>query len=268
MIYPGGEDTNLRNVLEYLNFLTGPEFCAGNALADLRNYINNNYNWFSATIQKAAALSTQQNFYSEKARELKKSIKFEDLYRKFFTGEDLKFSYAICLLDELNVTLKIIYSDSKIVEEVNPGCDDILVLMIRDTLLYVIYPKEEYLMIKSDSNDYPKMLRNSKDSFQQMKNSSTIDLEAANLKQSNSLQTLVKSLLNVYRDQNIFKIQDLLETNTKLNELLDDFLCYHCWKISEYKSFCGHGLCLNLFNDSKSQEFRCPRCNNRNHNNN
>lgn len=260
------EEQNIIAFLNYLETLSTSRDLISKIIENFKKYVNLNYSTFTNTIKKLAALSLQKNFYAQEAISLQQ-IGYEAIYNKYFSNVDLKLSHIIYLLLELNISVKTILSKSKTAEDLNPGCTDVLFFLSQDSKLYNLYSKEFYILINCSQQEsnvlYQKVIEDLRKS-QLAEGNTNLDIDSDKARYRVLIENLAKSLSVVYPNQDIYQIQDKVNTDILLNEVLTDFICFHCWCVADLKAKCGHAICNKLYQQATSPEFKCPRCKSRN----
>ena len=266
ILFSPQEEEDILQFLINLQTLSQSSDLNSSVIENFKLRVNSNYLTFTNTIKKLAALSLVKHFYHEEANFLRE-VGYEVIYSKYFSNIGLKLSHAIYFLIELGVSVKIISSNSKTVEDIKPGCTDVLYFLNQDSNFYNLYTKEFYILITCSQTEsrllYKKVIEDIENNEVAGRNS-TLELDSDKERLKVSIETLAKTFSVVYPNQDIYQIQDKVNTDLLLNEILSDFICFHCWCVATLKTKCGHAICNQSHHQATSPEFKCPRCKLRN----
>lgn len=232
-------------------------------LHTFREYVNSKLEIFNYTIRKILYCSTFNNYHNPENQELLK-IKFEDLKNKIFAGENLEFSYLIALINELEISVKVVYVDDMKVEDFNFGQEETFVFMKYYNMWYALYSIEDYFLIHADANEFNEIMR--KAQRKQIENKTYIEYfkpEVIKLKAQNEKLAEVtgKVLSLLHPNKTINSIQASECPNLDIAEALEQYVCAHCNKTSINQLACGHSACNEVFQSSQVKKtILCYKC--------
>lgn len=263
-LYEDYYEMEISNILTFIQSLTDSNEDPDTKIQKFREYANSNITTFKFALIKVLSMSTFNNYNNAENKELRKTP-YDKLYKMYYDGNNLNFSHFLALINDLGISVKVIFIDSMKIENYNQGQQVTLVFMKYSDIWFILYPTEDYYLLNSTKQESAEIMQMVQKKMSESK--STIQIHAPimnKIKEKNekAVQVIAKTFSLLYPNKTVFDIQEIECPELNLGEILNEYLCLHCFKLPTDPLQCGHFVCKDVLYSSRVNNTEiCGHCN-------